>query len=290
MREGPSATPASDYLRSLARDLASVYVVEAGARAILLTGSAAEGLADVYSDLDLIVYHDVLPSEDQLARARTKLAAGAFRWLAPPGEDFVAEAYQVRGVECQVGHLLIDAWEQKMKAVLDASDPGSVEHKALGGLLDGMPLHGADLIRGWQRRAAQFPPLLARRMVEHHVAAVFPVWYVSDALASRDATGWLRQTLIESSMHVLGVLAGLNHRYFSAFQLKRTRRFVESLAIAPPHLRQRLETVYRADDAAAVAELEQLVAETLSLAAAHMPEADTTVLRRGPGERYAPWG
>ena len=108
-----------------------------------------------------------------------------------------------------------------MKAVLDASDPGWVEHKALDGLLDGMPLHGADLIRGWQQRAAQFPPLLAPRMVER----------------------------IESSMHVLG-----------------------------------------ADDAAAVAELEQLVAETLSLAAAHMPEADTTVLRRGPGERYAPWG
>ena len=49
-------TEASKRLQSLARELAAAYLEHTRPRAILLTGSAAAGEADVYSDLDLILY------------------------------------------------------------------------------------------------------------------------------------------------------------------------------------------------------------------------------------------
>jgi hypothetical protein len=69
-------TTPSEYLVTLARRNADVYIARCAPRAILLAGSAAEGLADYYSDIDLIVYYDTtLPSEAQLEAVRTQIAA-----------------------------------------------------------------------------------------------------------------------------------------------------------------------------------------------------------------------
>src|SRR5688500_11067735 len=50
-------------------------------------------------------------------------------------------------------------------------------------------------------------------------------------------------------------------RYFASFQFKRQRQFINQLHLAPAHLADRIEGLFSADDdAAAVSELEQLVA------------------------------
>jgi predicted nucleotidyltransferase len=46
----------SEMLVTLAQRLSVVYVAHCAPRAVLLTGSTAEGLADEYSDLDVIAY------------------------------------------------------------------------------------------------------------------------------------------------------------------------------------------------------------------------------------------
>jgi predicted nucleotidyltransferase len=65
-------TQESAYLRTLARRIAGAYWDTVRPAAALLTGSAAEGKSDRYSDLDLILYHDALPSEDALRAARER--------------------------------------------------------------------------------------------------------------------------------------------------------------------------------------------------------------------------
>ena len=44
-----------------------------------------------------------------------------------------------------------------MATVLDALEVDTSVHKELMGLMEGRPLHGDELIRGWQARAAAFP-------------------------------------------------------------------------------------------------------------------------------------
>src|SRR4051794_21795429 len=54
-----------DYLVTLARQNAQIYLAQCGPSAILLTGSSASGSADFYSDIDIIVYYaEALPAED----------------------------------------------------------------------------------------------------------------------------------------------------------------------------------------------------------------------------------
>jgi hypothetical protein len=282
-------TDASRQLVALARKIAAAYLSEAGPRAILLAGSAAEGVSDTYSDIDLILYYDRLPSERRLASVRDKVHAVDVQ--APVGqadETSFIEEYVVRGVTCQLLHVTIAEWERQMGTVLEDHSPTSLAHKAIGGLLDGIPLHGDDLIGRWQARASAYPDGLVRAMVLHHLQ-FFPLWLVQERLATRDATRWYYAEIVASSQNILGVLAGLNRRYYSAFQFKRQGSFIGKLTIAPERLAARLDALFVLDRASAAIELERLVGETVALVEAHLPDVDTTPVRRLLGARQRPW-
>src|SRR5258708_127757 len=157
------------------------------------------------------------------------------------------------------------------------------------GLMEGRPLHGDELIRGWQARAAAFPQALRRATVEHYLRKVFLVWYSEAHMSRRDARLWLEQELIQIAFSVLGVLAGLNRMYFSPFQFKRTHRFVSQMTIAPIDLADRIDKLFEVPPSSAIRQAEQLVSETLELVRCHLPAADVSGLRRHLGEREQPW-
>jgi hypothetical protein len=56
------------HLRTLAQRVAGSYIARTEPRAILLVGSGALGEADCYSDLDLVLYYDELPSDESVRR------------------------------------------------------------------------------------------------------------------------------------------------------------------------------------------------------------------------------
>jgi hypothetical protein len=284
---------ASEYLVELAGQLARRYVAHCAPRAILLAGSSAEGHADEYSDIDMIVYYNdgTLPSEAQLLAIRNALEVTDFRELWPRRDGgAIGEAYHLTGIECEVLHItLADVEEQLFTSVLQAREPGSVHHKAIIGILAGLPLHGDELIAAWRARLATFPEPLARGMVEHHLRQIFPLWAIMDSLERRDAVVWIHQTLAENALHLVGVLAGLNCRYYSTFQFKRAHRFLDSLPLAPDRVADRLDALFATDRRSAVEDFEQLLSETLALVRQHMPQIDPTIPRRPPGTRQVPW-
>src|SRR5664279_3624254 len=97
-------TEASQYLIDLARRLAQPYAALPEIRAIILTGSASEGVSDFYSDLDVILYYETLPSEDVLARIAEENSGINRSQIAPRQDDQAMEHYFVDCVECQFGH------------------------------------------------------------------------------------------------------------------------------------------------------------------------------------------
>jgi hypothetical protein len=281
-------TEASRYLIALGTEMAAAYIAETRPRAILLTGSAATGLSDAYSDLDLILYYERPPSAEQLAAVRATLQVSDVRVTSDRETDSSMEMYVLHGVECQVAHLPIAKWERDLGAVLDDCEPATLVEKAIIGVMDGIALHGNDLIIRWQERAASYPEALARATVEHYLR-FFPLWLVAEQWRTRDATIFYYQMLVEVSLNVLGVLAGLNRRYFSSFQFKRLHHFAGALPVAPERLADRLDEIFALDPVAASLAMEHLVEETISLVEAHMPEVETTSARRRLGQRQRPW-
>jgi predicted nucleotidyltransferase len=286
--KGIDMNEASQYLRKLAEQVAAACIAHAHPRAILLTGSAAEGESDEHSDIDLITYFDELPSSDQVRTLREEIGSVDVQELGRTEEAFGEDYYLVGGVQCQVLYTTISAWEQEMRSVLEQFDTSTTAQKALEGLLRGVPLYGADLIKQWQIYAQSYPDGLAKAMVQSHLH-FFPIWRVQKWVAARDMTLCVYETLVESSYHILSILAGLNRLYFSSFRFKRQRQFIKQLRIAPHNLAERLENLFKLEYVSAVAELERLIEETVTLVEAQIPEIDTSRVRHDLGKRRAPW-
>ncbi len=268
---------ACQYLLTLGKRNAQVYTTLPSTKAILITGSASEGLCDFYSDLDMIVYHDTLPSEEMLLAACQQNQGEGRKLYGERSEGECVESYLVHGIECQFGHTTIAVWERDMALVLEQLDVTSPIQKALSGMHDAIPLYGEPLIRHWQMKLANYPDTLAEAMVRHNLT-FSPLWVLQERIATRDATIWCYQMLVETAHHLIGVLAGLNRLYYSSFQFKRMHHFVAQMAIAPANFADRLETLFHpdvTDPASTATQLKELVQETVALVEQHMSQIDT---------------
>jgi predicted nucleotidyltransferase len=281
----------TEHLRALATRLAQSYVVHSKPRAILLAGSAASGGADLYSDLDLLCYYDGVPSEEALAEVRLEFEADRFKGTRWPEDDGYSERYYIAGIQCQIGHASIPSFEREIVKLLVDLDLDEVLPKIMGGLFDGLPLFGADLIEQWRRKAA-YTESLQRAMIQKQWK-FFPWWHFEERLRARDTTVWRYDVLVQSAYNLVAVLAALNRLYFSNFEFKRASKFLSRLEIAPPNLASRLEALFESDEPASTAELERLVSETAALVSTRFPDIDLALEWGGnqtpPGSRESPW-
>ena len=284
-------------MRALAKRVADSYIAHAQPSAILLVGSAATGDADEYSDLDMLVYHDQVPADEAVAETARELAAEGYRgtpWSDESGEADArgfSERYSLDGVECQVGHISVGAFEREIARLVVDHEFKEELFKIMSGLFEGLPLFGDELIERWRRKAA-YTEELQRTTIEKRWK-FFPWWYFEERLRARDATAWRYDVLVQSTYAIVGVLAALNRLYFSTFEFKRASKFISRLDVAPANLAARLDTLFDSDERRSTAELERLVAETQALVAERFPDIDLALQWGGnptpPGERESPW-
>ena len=279
----------TQYLLELAKNNVKAYIANPKAKAAMVAGSVAEGLCDEYSDCDMSIYYDELPSEEELRLVRQQNQGSERLWiLGNRKEGGFAESYLVNGVECQFGHVTIAQWETDISNILAGHDIQSPLMKAMSGTLVGIPLYGATLIQRWKAKIANYPDELAQKMVKHYLK-FFAIWGMQEKFAKRDTTLWYYQILVESAQNLLGVLSGLNHLYYSTFQFKRMSRFIEQMDIVPENLADRLEGLFYQAPPIAVNQLEALVQETVQLVEIHMPQMDTSLIKQRLGWRQQPW-
>lgn len=280
---------ASQYLLALAKEKIQAYTSHLKAEAGMITGSTATEQADFYSDVEMFIYYDQLPSKQELQLARLQNnGSEPIRVLGNYDEGFWGEFYFIDGVEFQIGNLTIEFWERDMAKVLQELDVTSPAQKALLGMLNCIPVYGEELIQEWKRQIANYPDALARAMIAKHLN-FFPIWAVEEHLAARDTTLFQHQIRLEAGQNLLGILAGLNRLYYSTFQLKRMRQFIEQMNIAPENLYVRLESLYHQEPLVAASQLKELVTETVELVELHMPEIETSQVRRNLNRQQRIW-
>lgn len=282
-----TATLASQHLRAVAGQIVGEARRRVPLRAALLVGSAGRGDSDFYSDLDVILYVDELPADEILTEIRT-VVGGAEPTRRERTEHACGEEFELDGVRVELPFVTIARVESGLDQLL-----GRIEEidtplqKAAIGVLEGLPLHGAELIERWRGRLRDYPESLRRAMIERHWS-FFALWYHADAMAVRDSQLWRLDVLLEASYNLLAVLAGLNRIYFSRFELKDTRKLIGRMNLAPPNLANRLESLFELSPDRAGVGLEGLVDETRALVAAEFPDVDLA-LPFPPGTRRLPW-
>jgi predicted nucleotidyltransferase len=278
----------TEHLRGLATRVVGVARERVPLRAAIVVGSAARGDADFYSDLDLLLYVDELPATDVLSEIRVAVGGTNPKAKGAPTEHFCGEEFDLDGVRTEVSFMTVARVEWRLDQLLDRLEEiDSPVQKVLAGMLEGLPLHGRDLVERWQARLRDYPEPLRRAMVERHWS-FFPVWYYGEALANRDAELWRLDSLLEAAFNLLAVLAGLNRLYFTRAELKRMRALIAKMELAPPRLGDRLESLFRLPPAEAAAELGRLVEETRALVTREFPDLELS-LQFPPGRRQKPW-
>jgi len=276
---------ATEHVRALARRVVAEALALGPLRAALLAGSGARGDSDFYSDVDLLLYVEEEPPADRLEVLCERLGGVNRLWIAAPR----LVQFDVGGVAVQVGYSTVQRIESELSGALERLEEivGSPNQKMLSGFLEGLPLHGEDLVAEWRSRVAAYPDALQRASIEHHWQ-FFPLWYYDDAMALRDSELWRLDMLLDGAFNLLGVLAALNRVYYARFELKRLRKLCAKLAVSPPDLADRLESLFRLPPAEAADELGRLVVETRALVQAELPDLELR-LRRPPGTRIRPW-
>ena len=274
---GVAANEDAEYLRELARRVVDGAVETAPVRAALLAGSAGRGSADRFSDIDLLLYVDVVPPLEVLDRVRMGVGGVDPLRRYEPTEYAIGEEFSLDGVRTEVSFTTVERIEWQLAQLLDdLADVVSPHQKFLSGIADGLPLYGHELIEGWQARIRAYPDALRRAMIEGHWD-FFPLWYYSEAMAARDAELWRLDVLVTGAFHLLGVLAGLNRVYFTRFELKQMRELVAKMPLKPASLAERIERLFRLSPDEAAREFAALVEETRKIVHASLPDLELPI-------------
>jgi hypothetical protein len=253
--------------RIIARRIVDALASATELRAAMLAGSVARGTSDEHSDIDLITYYDTPPGVDQFDPVMQSAGAEPIGFITPPGQRGFGARYKVEGIEVQTGPSTVAELESRLQRI-EAGDVDWINAKVASGLLEGVPMHGEELIRRWQARAA-YPESLRRREVEANLGW-FPIWVIDDHLAARDAELFRRQMLLEGAFRVVAVLSAVNRLYFTTFQFKRAREHSDQMAVKPNLLAERLDRVANASPSVAAQELRTLVEETKAIVRSEM--------------------
>ena len=139
-------TKASLYLIELARKISDEFIRLPTAKAAMMSGSAAQGISDEFSNIDMMIYYETLPTNEEIEFAISSFGRVECLWTQGSlDEGAVIVSFRLKGVECQVVHTTVVSNEAEMMKVLSASEIKTPLHKLLSGTLDGIALHGEEL-------------------------------------------------------------------------------------------------------------------------------------------------
>ncbi|MBA3947580.1 MAG: nucleotidyltransferase domain-containing protein [Herpetosiphonaceae bacterium] len=273
---------ASMWRLTLAQKVLAPYVANPKVRVVEIAGSVGYGFADRYSDLDVLVFWDAPPSDEERMVAIKNVQAVVVSFH--PYDDQTQQGTEVyfvagdpaTGIMFDVSHQLVAGVEQLLAEVLDQGDSIFKKQRAVGGIQHAAVLHGAELAAQWQARATVYPNALARATVQQFLT--FGPHWTLEMLAERGEVLFLRDICWEAIYKILPVLMGLNGIYYHSF--KYLHRHLANIPIAPPDLWPRLLQVLRADVHTSSDLLRALIAETFLLVETHLPELDTTEARQ----------
>ena len=248
--------------------------------AVFLTGSVAEGTADTYSDLDFYLVHKGIPAAETV----TALYLAAGFWghslspLPPKGAaltDLTSTTVFYGMVMVEVHHVTPSYFEARLSEVHEKCDPKN----GMQGLLECLPyavaLHNEPYLAWLQAQARFYPVELKAAMVRHYLSGLVPrLLLYGAALRPGDRLCFEHRRLVQVEA-LLGVLAGVNGRYYSAGNRKRRGAWLAGLDFAPENMAGRVQAILEAPPLAACDLLDTLVQEVFGVVNARLFPLDT---------------
>jgi hypothetical protein len=267
--------------RALAEIVAPAYAANPKVVGVLLAGSVARGIADQFSDIEIDIFWQAPPTDED--RSAPIERAGWPTVYRHVDENEWADGFLIAGVKVDTSQFLVSTLDRWLDDVLVRADTEPEYQVRITAIQHGQPLYGAGLIERWRAKTAAYPDALAHAMAAEYGG--FRPRYLLEMLAARDDLLLLHQDLVAAEQQILSVLMGVNRMYAPHPFHKWLDWEIGQLKIAPPNLNRRLRQILRAEPCAAVDQLGELIEETFALIEQYLPEFDTSAARAVFDER-----
>jgi hypothetical protein len=273
MEEGVGENPHVTWRMRIARQIASRLQRYEGIQAIVVGGSVARGYADAYSDLEMPLFWDALPSDQQRLQIVADLRAEfLYGYDGPANEDQVL----IEGFQVDFWHCTVAGEEVVLEDVLVRLDTDLGSSNFFDTLCFCVPLYGEAIIHRWKERAFCYPDELAAKNVRESLARLYRGH--PEAHAARDNPTMVYGTIGALQQEVFHILLALNRAYFPTY--KWMYRTLERMSIVPREVGRRFRQAYVVPWDEAIRDTLVIVAETLDLVEQHLPQVDTFRARK----------
>lgn len=269
----------------MARKIADAYAANPRVAAVILTGSAARGHADGFSDVELLVCWGADPEERERAAAIER-AAGDLHRLYPFENGWWEDTFfagradlhaEKSGVLIEVVNTRVEQVERIVSDVVQKFDADSGKLSLLAGIADGVALRGEERVARWQRRVSRFPDELVVAVVKRY-AQIDHFWRWRMYVERGSNLMGLHAHFAGVQERLLHVLLAVNRVYFFGF--KWLDVVLARLAISPPDFAARFKRIHALPPSEAAAEVASLVHETYDLVERHVPSLEAGFVDR----------
>ena len=279
---------------ALAEQIVSAYNDNSCIKAVMVGGSVSRGYADRYSDLEIGVFWSDAPTEAERKSAVEGVGGKLLTFdESPRNELYGLDEAAIRGKTYRgtsmisTQHLTVDEMEKGLTDALDRHDTSLDNLALMSAVRDGVPLHGTDQLRAWQRRVAAYPENLAIKIIQENLW--FGPWFCAESYAGRDDILVLNQHFLWIEQNMLQILAALNRIYYPSPEHKWTDELIAKMKFSPPDLASRLKQVFKVEPLEGWHRLKALIYETLDLIELHLPEVNTVSLFESHPEVNVEW-
>ena len=204
----PFATEDSRIRYKLAQTLVNLAPSSFG-RESVLTGSASRGVADNYSDIEMMFYVDALPSREDLeAWLHDAGAANIVLDTETPGDDEVWATFYIGNKCVEAGWRVIVDHERDIDNIVAGN---VIAHQPLTlawVMTHAVSLHSIGYLSQWQQILAHYPKTLPQKIID----SINEYWTVPQgfairwALLSRDEPMALTERLLGEMRFMLRIL------------------------------------------------------------------------------------
>jgi hypothetical protein len=272
-------TRSSIWRRELAKELVNIYMKKPGLEMALLGGSPARGLADEFSDMDIVLYWKKLDAKWIKSHPLEKLGCKMITLLDMPKEQSALEIYTLNGLIVEIGHSTVASLQKEVKEVTEEYKANPSIINSIGGFLDAFPLAGESQYRSFKAAIPKYPRPLAKKVIEQNLG-FFWNGCLENQGVKRGEILFVYDAISFTLKKLINILSALNGLYFWAGEARWLEYRSRKMKYCPPRLWPRIKKIFQEPPNKALTDMNRVKNEVLALVSKHMPEVDMDKIKR----------
>ncbi len=267
---------ASLWRVELARELSGYYSPHPGVAMVCLGGSAARGIADIWSDLDIIVYWKTMDTE-WLRKPPLPLERTAVSFH---DSGTVLESYHLQGLKADFGHVCLEGWEEWVEPLFSTPEPEPDAIGSVGGFLSSIVFHGEEEYLRISSRISRYPDVLAEHVARRSMGFFVKDYLEKQCLERGDLIAW-HQGALQTITNLVNLLAAVNRVWFHAGELRWLGYHLGKMPLLPQGFSaENIQRILREPGKESSELLEKFQRDTISLVEREIPALGETVERK----------